>query len=88
MSTNSKKIESRTLRIQLNDGTRINGQVNIKRTEGYERVSDLINCNQEKFLVVFDATLYEKELKTPIKMKTLFVNEDSIMFCTPDENQR
>ena len=88
MSTKSKEIESRTLRIQLTDGSKINGQVNINRTLGYDRVSDLINSNQERFLVVFNATLYEKELENPVKMKVIFINKGSIMFCTPDETQK
>ena len=88
MSTKSKEIESRTLRIQLTDGTRVNGQVNINRTSGYDRVSDLINSDRERFLVVFNATLYEKEIDNPVRMKVMFINKDSIMYCTPDETQK
>ena len=48
----SKKIEpeSRTIRIKLVDGTKINGQVNIKSGAGHDRVSDLIRETKDMFL--------------------------------------
>ena len=79
--------ESRTIRITLIDGTKINGQVNIKREPGHDRLSDLIATNREPFLVVFQAQVYENALDNPVKLPTIFVNKKHILWATPDENQ-
>jgi len=80
--------ESRTIRIKLTDGTKINGQVNIKTGPGHDRVSDLIRSKDEAFLVVYKAQVYETGFDHPAKMPTVFVNKKHILWATPDETQR
>lgn len=82
-----KDIDSRTICIQLIDGSKINGQLNLNRKQGYDRISDLVSSGREPFLVVFNATLYEHGLENPIKHQTIFVNKDQIVFATPDGTQ-
>ncbi len=84
----SKEIESRIIRMKLTDGTQINGQVNIKRNPSYDRLSDLVATTREPFLVVFKATLYEAGLNIPVRLPTIFVNMQPIMWSTPDETQK
>ncbi|RLC06027.1 MAG: hypothetical protein DRH34_01340 [Deltaproteobacteria bacterium] len=83
-----KEMDIRTIHIKLIDGTRINGQVNINREPGHDRVSDLIGTNGESFLIVFNATTYEDELENSQRHRTLFVNKEHIIWATPDENQK
>ena len=84
----NKETESRIIRIELTNGCSINGQVNIKRRPGHDRLSDLVSADKEEFLVVFDATLYRPELENPVRHKTMFVNKDHILWATPDEDQK
>lgn len=85
-----RKIKSRVIRIKLIDKTFISGQVNINRddTNEYERLSDLLTKNPEKFLVVFSATELRDDLDQGIKHKTLFINKDHILWVMPEEDQR
>ncbi len=84
-----KEIISRIVRIKMIDGSTVNGQVNIKRDPGHDRLSDLLENTNEPFLVVFDATLNEVGTdKNPIRHKTIFINKNQITFATPDEDQQ
>jgi hypothetical protein len=80
-------MDIRTIHIQLIDGTKIDGQVNINREPGHDRLSDLIETNREPFLVVFNATTYTDELQNPLRHQTIFVNKEHIIWATPDDNQ-
>ena len=84
----TKEIKDRIIRIKLIDGTKVNGRVNINRSDGFDRVSDLVNSEQNPFLTVMDATLYDKELENPARHKTLFINKIHILWATPEENQK
>jgi len=88
MSKSNTTINSRIVRIKMIDGTRINGQVNIDREPGHDRVSDLVGTNNDDFLVVFDATLHENGIDNPVKIKTIFVNKDHIQWAIPDDDQK
>jgi len=79
-----KTVESRSIRIKLVDGTQINGEVNINRGNGYDRLSDLVGDYQENFLTIFNATLYEKNLDPQIKYETILVNKNHILYSTPN----
>jgi hypothetical protein len=80
-------IESRNIRLKLVDGTQINGEVNINRGNGYDRLSDLVGDYQENFLTVFNATLYEKGLDQQAKHETILVNKNHILYSTPNGNK-
>ncbi|MBU1344501.1 MAG: hypothetical protein KKD66_23045 [Proteobacteria bacterium] len=82
-----KEIESRIVRIKMTDGSLVNGQVNILREPGHDRLSDLVVNNNEPFLVVFDATLYDGKIDNPVKHKTIFINKSHIIFAYPNEDQ-
>ncbi len=84
----AKEVDSRTIRIQLVSGSKISGQINIKRNDGHDRLSDLISNDIESFLVVFDATLHQADLENPVRHKTMFINKDHIEFATSDDTQR
>jgi len=84
----TKEIDVRIIRIKLIDGTSINGQVNLKREPGHDRLSDLIGSNRENFLVVINATINEVGLDNPVRHKTIFVNKDHIIFATPEESEK
>lgn len=86
--TKFKEMDIRTIRIKLIDGTQINGQVNINREPGHDRLSDLVATNSESFIIVFNATQYEKALKNPVSYRVLFVNKTHILWATPDETQK
>jgi hypothetical protein len=77
-------IESRSIRIKLVDGTQINGEVNLNRGNGYDRLSDLVGDYQENFLTIFNATLYEKNLDPQLKYETILVNKNHILYSTPN----
>jgi hypothetical protein len=84
----NKTIENRIIRMKLVDGTKINGQVNIKGSGDHDRLSDLIRHSDDGFLVVYKAQLYEEGLDFPSKLPTVFVNKSHILWATPDENQK
>ena len=84
----NKEIKDRIIRIKLVDGTKVNGKVNINRNDGFDRVSDLVNSEQNPFLTVMDATVHDKELENPARHKTLFINKNHILWATPEENQK
>ncbi|MBU1387764.1 MAG: hypothetical protein KKE62_06105 [Proteobacteria bacterium] len=83
-----KEILSRIVRIKMTDGSRVNGQVNILRDPGHDRLSDLLENTNEPFVVVFDATLHEVGIENPVRHKTIFINKTQIAFATPDEDQK
>ena len=82
------KLKGRIVRIKLTDGTVINGQVNIARGTGYDRLSDLVGDAHDAFLVLYDAVLYDAAGEMPVKRKTLFVNKTHILWIEPDEDQK
>jgi hypothetical protein len=86
--SDNRLTKNRIVRIKLIDGTLVNGQVNISREGGYDRVSDLISSKQEPFLILFDVALYDKSTETPMRQETLFVNKNHILWVEPDEDQK
>jgi hypothetical protein len=87
-STINKTIEPRIIRFKMVDGSRINGQVNIKRHPGYGRLSEIVASDKEPFLVIINATVYEKDHDNSVKHKTLFVNKTHILWAEPEEDQK
>ncbi|MDX2441423.1 MAG: hypothetical protein QNK40_12850 [Desulfobacterales bacterium] len=83
-----KSLESRIIRLKLIDGTTVNGQVNIKKGPGYDRLSDLVGSKQEDFLVLYGASSYHKETDEQVKHKVLFVNKNHIIWAAPDDDQK
>ena len=83
-----KEIKDRIIRVKLIDGSMIHGRVNLNRSEGFDRVSDLVVSDREQFLILIDATAYEIEVEKPIKYKTLFINKNHIIWASPDEDQK
>lgn len=86
--TTGRDVEARIIRLKLVDGTLVNGQVNIKRDKGYDRLSDLITNNSEPFLVMYNVTTHPGHIDNPIHYKTLFINKIHIIWAEPDEDQR
>ncbi len=86
--TESSNIRGRIVRLKLVDGTLINGQVNIAHDPGYDRVSDLVRETADSFLVLFNATLYDRGTENSVRHKTLFVNKTHILWIEPDEEQK
>lgn len=80
-------INPRILRLRLTDGAFVTGQVNINRNPGYERVSDILTVNTEKFIVMIGVTVKREDQEFPIRYETLFVNRDHIIWAAPDEDQ-
>lgn len=83
-----KTVSDRIVRIKLVDGTLINGQVNINRDPGYDRLSDLISDRITPFLIIFNAMLYDASLEQPVRRQTMFVNKTHILWVEPDEDQK
>ena len=83
-----RETENRTIRLKMIDGTKINGQVNIKSGKGHDRLSDLVRETANAFLVVYKAQIYEQDLEHPVKVPTVFVNKDHILWATPDDTQK
>jgi len=83
-----QEMVERIIRIKLIDGSDINGRININRSEGFDRLSDLVVNDREPFLVIINATVHEKDLDKPIKYKTLFLNKNHIIWAAPDESQK
>lgn len=81
-------VRERIIRIKLVDGSLVNGQVNIQRNTGYERLSDLISSSTEPFLILFNVTLYDANGDNPVKTQSLFVNKNHIIWAEPDEEQK
>jgi len=78
------QIKNRGIRIRLNDGTRVNGQVNIS---GYDCLSDLIKDRSNDFLVITRATLYQTDLENPVKHEIMFMGKQHIAWAVPDSEQ-
>ena len=76
-----KEIKNCLVRIKLNDGTKINGQVNIN---GFDRLSDLMLDKQQSFLILVNAVIYMDNMERPVKQKVVFVNKKYIVWATPD----
>ena len=81
-------VKERIVRIKLNDGTLINGQVNLQRDPGYERLSDLVADQDHSFLILFNATIYDISAQNPIKRNAIFVNKNHILWVEPDEDEK
>jgi hypothetical protein len=86
--TNNLDVVNRIIRLRLVDGTLVNGQVNIKRSRGYDRLSDLVADYREPFLVVHNVTVHHGSIDNPVRHKTLFINKDHIIWAEPDEDQK
>ena len=84
----SAGIQGRIIRLKLVDGTLINGQVNIQRHPGYDRLSDLISDPAPSFLILFNATIYDASTKNPARRETLFVNKTHILWAEPEDGQK
>ncbi len=82
-----KEMKDRIIRLRLIDGTLVNGQININRDHGYDRLSDLVANYREPFLILFNVTVILGSIDNPVKHKTLFVNKDHIIWAEPDEDQ-
>ena len=82
------EINSRSIRIKLIDGSQVNGQINIDREPGYNRLSDLVASSNEPFLILFAVTVFHADSNEPVKYKTLFINKHHIIWASPDSNQR
>ncbi len=83
-----QEMVERIIRIKLIDGSNINGRININRTGGFDRLSDLVVNDKEPFLVIINATVHEKDFEKPIKYKTLFLNKSHIIWAAPEESQK
>ncbi len=85
---NKSDVNSRIIRVKLVDGTEINGQVNINRDPGYDRLSDLLGSVHENFLILYNTTMYYRDgLDNPVKCKTIFINKNHIVYARPDDTQ-
>ena len=78
-------MESRPLQIKLADGTRIKGEVNLNRGNGYDRLSDLVGDYHENFLTVFNATLHQGQQTAPDSYQTLLINKRHILYAIPED---
>ena len=83
----NRDINSRSLRIALVDGTSIHASVNIDRSPGYDRLSDLVSSDREPFLILMDATVQKPDLEKSIRHKSLFINKEHILWAAPDDDQ-
>ena len=86
--TTGKDVKARIIRLRLVDGTLVNGQININRDQGYDRLSDLVTNHSEPFLILYNVTVHHGNIDNPIKHKTLFINKDHIIWAEPDEDQK
>lgn len=82
------EVNDRIIRLRLVDGTRINGQVNINRDHGYDRLSDLVANYREPFLILYNVTVHHEDMENPVKHKTLFINKSHILWAEPEESQK
>ena len=80
----NKDVDGRFIRLELINGNAVTGQINLKRGDGYDRASDLISDNFERFLVLYSVTVHSKDSDTPVKLKTMLVNKDHIVLATPE----
>lgn len=79
-------IESRNILIKLTDGTKIKGEVNLNRGNGYDRLSDLVGDYHENFLTVFNVALYDSCKNSPAEYRTLLVNKSHILYSVPEDD--
>ena len=86
--TTVKETRTRIVRLKLVDGTLVNGQVNINRDQGYDRLSDLVANHRDPFLIMYDVTSHPGNIDNPIRYKTLFINKAHIIWAEPDEDQK
>ncbi|WP_457554226.1 DUF6812 domain-containing protein [Desulfobacula sp.] len=86
-NTKAQDVKPRIIRLKLVDGSQVNGQVNINRDLGYDRLSDLMTNHQDPFLILYNVTAHPGNLDNPIRYKTLFINKAHILWAEPDEDQ-
>ncbi len=86
--TSQSSTNDRIVRVRLIDGTQVNGQVNIDRAKGYDRLSDLMSDTDEPFLILHHVTIHQSSLDNPIRHKTLFVNKQHVIWAEPDQDQK
>ncbi|MCP3871703.1 MAG: hypothetical protein GY699_00895 [Desulfobacteraceae bacterium] len=84
----SNETNYRIIRLKLVDGSRVNGQININRDQGYDRLSDLVSNYREPFLILYNVTVHQSSIDNPVKHKTLFINKDHIVWAEPDAGQK
>ncbi len=87
-NTTDKITQNRIVRLRLMDGTLVNGQININRADGYDRLSDLVSDKTEPFLIIHHVTVHHGTIDNPVKHKTLFLNKRYVVWAEPDEDQR
>lgn len=83
-----REVKARIIRLRLVDGTQVNGQININREQGYNRLSDLIANDQGPFLILYNVMVHHSNSDHPISHKTLFINKEHILWAEPDEDQK
>lgn len=83
----NKEIDSRLVRLKLVDGSHVKGHVNLNRIPGYERVSDIVTENPDRFLVLFSVSMKRSIDDTSTFHKTLFINREHIIWAAPEEDQ-
>lgn len=72
--------DSKEAIIKMSDGATLKGRLNIKNNA---RLSDLLNHEDDQFLVVFDCS-YREELG-----RVMFVNKHHVVWIAPtDQNTR
>lgn len=82
------RINNRIVRLRLFDGTLVNGQINISRAKGYDRLSDLVADATEPFLILHHVTVHHGSIDNPVKHKTLFINKHYVLWAEPDDAQK
>lgn len=83
-----REVKARIIRLKLVDGAMVNGQININRDQGYDRLSDLVANDREPFLIIYNVTVHQGHIDNPVRYKTLFINKSHILWAEPDEDQK
>ena len=83
-----KGMKDRIIRLKLVDGTLVNGQVNINRDHGYDRLSDLVTNSREPFLILYNVTVFQADFEKPVRHQTLFINKAHILWAEPEQAQK
>ena len=71
------------IRLKLLDGTQLNGQVDLTRHPGFDRVTDIISNSHDPFLILDRVTIYSSDFQTREKYDVLYINKAQILWIEP-----
>ncbi len=75
------------IRLKLLDGTQLNGQIDLNRHSGFDKVTDIISNYEDPFLTLDQVTIYGSDFQTREKYNVLLINKTQILWIEPKNHR-